>query len=444
MDGSTFFIIINSFRAENIIIEAMRLFVFSSLLIISLVTSVNLMAQGRMDTIYYDKDWVVVPHKAFAEYYRIAYYPPEPSQKKLLRDYYITGELRAEGGFVRLGETEDSTTIFDGQLIIYYKNGHKESERTFSNGKLDGKWIEYYDDGLISFTANWKNNLLDGLYTKFFENGHFVQYEFVDGSPKTPYYYYGNAKGQMMKINFEDNSPYWESPSRKDRKTIYRQGTPWQYYVANGLTIAMTVSETKDYGKWFQVDLIITNNSLFPITFDAENVNGYILTKDDVIKYLETWTCEEYMKRVSNRQAWEAAAVSFAEGMATADAGYSTTYSSSSNYYNGSSSRYGNASAYGSDGYGFGSYSGHSTYSGSSSTFSSQTTYDAAAAYQAKILSAQRVAEFSNAQWQEKQAKNAGYIKKNTINPGETVTGYVLIGRKRSKELWRANGQILG
>ena len=45
------------------------------------------------------------------------------------------------------------------------------------------------------------------------------------------------------------------------------------------------------------------------------------------------------------------------------------------------------------------------------------------------------MSDFSNAQWQERQAKNEGYIKKNTINPGETITGYVLIERKKSKEL---------
>ena len=141
------------------------------------------------------------------------------------------------------------------------------------------------------------------------------------------------------------------------------------------------------------------------------------------------------MKRVRNRQAWAAAAVGFAEGMATANAGYTTTTSSSSTYYNGSSSRYGNASAYGSGGYAYGTYSGNSTYSGSSNTYSRSTTYDAAAAYQTRVLSAQRMADFSNAQWQERQAKNAGYLKKNTINPGETITGYVLIERKKSKEL---------
>lgn len=436
MDGSTFFVITIPLRAENKRIEAMRRTIFSSLLIICLVASINLKAQGRIDTIYYDKDWVVVPHKAFAEYYRIAYYPSDSSQKKLLRDYYITGELQAEGGFIHLGENEDSTTVFDGLLINYYKNGQKESERTFSNGKMNGEWIEYNNDGLISFKANWKNNLLDGLYTKFFENGQFIQFEYVDGTPKTPYYYYGNAEGQMMKINFVDNSPYWESPSREDRKTIYRQGTPWQYYIANGLTVAMTVTEIKDYGRWFKVDLIVSNNSPVPITFDAENVSGTIMAYDNTLQEARTWTCEEYIKRVNNRQAWASVAVGLAEGMATANAGYTNTTTYSTTNYNGSSFGYGSVSAYGNGGYGYGSYSGHSSYSGYSNTYSRSTTYDAAAAYQARVLSAQRMSDFSNAQWQERQAKNAGYIKKNTINPEETITGYVLIERKRSKELY--------
>lgn len=413
----------------------MKKIVFSLVTIICLVTSISLNAQGRIDTIYYDRNWSVVPQKTFAEFYRIAYYPTDSTQKRLLRDYYITGELQAEGGFIHLGEIYDSTTIFDGQLITYYKNGSKESERTYKNGSLNGEWITYDENGLVSSKAIMKENQPNGIYTEFLENGYYIQFEYLNGTPKTPYYYYGNADGQLIKIKFEDNSPYWESPSRENRNVIYREGSPWQYYVANGLTMAMTVTEIKDYGKWFRVDLIISNNSPVPITFDADNVSGVITTKDNLIKELKTWSCSEYMKRVRNRQAWAAAAVGFAEGMATANAGYTTTTSSSSTYYNGSSSRYGNASAYGSGGYAYGTYSGNSTYSGSSSTYSRSTTYDAAAAYQTRVLSAQRMSDFRDAQWQERQAKNAGYIKKNTINPGETITGYVLIERKKSKEL---------
>lgn len=393
------------------------------LLLTSILIPAVLKAQYRIDTIYYDKNWMVVPHKSFADFYRIALYPTDPSAKKLLRDYYITGELQAEGGFISIGETAGSTTIFDGLQTCYYKNGNKASEVTYINGKLNGDHIEYAENGLVTFKATLKDNQLDGLYTRFYENGNYMQAEYINGTPKYPYYIYGNADGQMMKIKFDDNSPYWESPHRNDRKTIYRQGTTWQYYVANGLCIATTVTETKDYGKWFRVDLIITNDSPVPITFDAENVKGNIITQADTVRRLKTWTCSEYMKRINNRQTWAAVAMGLAEGMATANAGYTNTATYTSTYYNGNA-------------YNYGSYNGHSTYSGIANTYSYSTSYDAAAAYQARVLSAQRMADFSEAQWYEKQAKNEGYIKRNTINPGETITGYVLIERKPSKQLF--------
>lgn len=51
------------------------------LLLTSILIPAVLKAQYRIDTIYYDKNWMVVPHKSFANFYRIALYPTDPSAK---------------------------------------------------------------------------------------------------------------------------------------------------------------------------------------------------------------------------------------------------------------------------------------------------------------------------------------------------------------------------
>ena len=96
------------------------------------------------------------------------------------------------------------------------------------------------------------------------------------------------------------------------------------------------------------------------------------------------------------------------------NAGYSTSTTNKNSYYSG---------------YAYGSYQGNFSYNGSSYTNSTTTTYDATAAYQARVLSQQRMADFSKAQLNERTAKQMGYLKKNTIYPGETIQGYVHIQR---------------
>jgi hypothetical protein len=167
-----------------------------------------------------------------------------------------------------------------------------------------------------------------------------------------------------------------------------------------------------------------------PIEFDPEQVTAYSVDKKEKQSNLAVWSSERYMKKVKKAQTWAAIGVGLAEGLSTMNAGYSTSTTNSSAYYNGRSNSYGTASAYGSGGYATGSYSGNSSYSGSAHSSSTTTTYDATAAYQARVLSANRMADFSNAQWQERQAKDEGYLKKTTIYPGETITGYIHIERK--------------
>jgi hypothetical protein len=96
----------------------------------------------------------------------------------------------------------------------------------------------------------------------------------------------------------------------------------------------------------------------------------------------------------------------------------------------------GGGTGIGSGGYAYGSYSGNSYYRGSASSTSTTRTYDGAAAYQAQILAQQRMANFSESQWNVRNAKQAGYLKKHTIYPGETISGYVHIQRKNGKSVY--------
>mgnify|MGYP006976617080 CR=1 FL=1 len=214
----------------------------------------------------------------------------------------------------------------------------------------------------------------------------------------------------MTKFRIADNTPIWESPLITERKSDYKDGELWQFYNKNGVVIALTNTTIKDYGRWHRIDVVISNNTIIPIEFDpVVNISASSTDIEGFTTGLEVWSSDEYLKKVDRSQTWAAVLMGVAEGMSTANAGYST--STINSYYSGST--------YGSGGYG--SYSG---------TVTSYTrTYNAGAAYQAQVLSQKRMADFSNAMAEEREIKELGYLKRNTIYPGETISGYVHIKR---------------
>lgn len=385
----------------------------SVLVITCLMCVMNItLAQDRIDTLYYTKEWKYAPNKAFADFYRVAYYPADSLQTKLFRDYYMSGELQSSGNFIKIDSLDDANTIFDGECIKYFTNGKPEFIRNYQQGLLNGDFCVYKEYGLIKQAGKYSNGELSGLYTEFLDNGMYIQREYLNGQPVHDYYVVGDSDGNLTKFLIADNTPIWESPSIAERGLDYKDSTPWQFYNKNGVRIALTNSIVKDYGKWHRIDVVISNNNIVPIEFDpVVNISASSVDWDGNTSDLEVWSADKYIKKVNNSQTWTAVLIGVAEGMSTANAGHST--STTNSYYSG------NAYAYGSGGYG--NYSGTST--------SHTRTYDAGAAYQARVLSQQRMADFSNAMAEEQEIKKLGYLKRNTIYPGETISGYVHVKR---------------
>jgi hypothetical protein len=94
-----------------------------ALLSIGFSITIPTIAQSELDTLYYDKNWKGVENKIFATYYRVVPISSDSSSRKHFRDYYITGELQAEGGFIAVDKYDDSKSIFDGEMTSYYRSG---------------------------------------------------------------------------------------------------------------------------------------------------------------------------------------------------------------------------------------------------------------------------------------------------------------------------------
>ena len=146
-------------------------------------------------------------------------------------------------------------------------------------------------------------------------------------------------------------------------------------------------------------------------------------------------SADQFLQTVKSKQNATLILNGIAEGLAAANAGYSSSTTHTNTTYNGYSNSTGSAYAYGSGGYAYGTYNGNSNYHGSSSTTSTTVSYNAFAAYQAQIIASNRIASMEDAMWNERVRRQEGYLKRTTIYPGETVTGYINIRREKGESM---------
>ncbi|WP_293668283.1 hypothetical protein [uncultured Parabacteroides sp.] len=400
------------------------------------VFSVYSQESTDVDTVYFDKDWKGVSSPKFASYYRVIEKNSDLKAPKHYRDYFLTGELQSEGLCLTMDKNDDRNSVFDGEFTIYYKNGKVKEKGNRIRGISDGEYTVYYENGLIATHADFKKGKLNGILTQFSEDGSLCkQIEYVDDKPAHDYYILSNAQGYACKYRIRDDKMISESPDPSEMKSEYKNGTPWQYYVKNGLMLALSNSQVKDYGKYFRITIVIANNSLSPIDFYPSNIKSHARDKKGKYIGLTVYSVEDYMKKVNRKQNWAAALNGLAEGLAASNAGYSSSTTNSSTYSSGTANVSGNAMAAGSGGWAVGSYSGTGSYSGSSYTSSTTTSYDGAAAYQAQVISSNRIAAYENALMNDRMVKEEGYLKQTTINPGEVISGYIHIERKKGETM---------
>ena len=429
----------------------------------------------KVDTLYYDKDWKVVEIKQFASFIRYALYPKDINARKLVRDFYVTGEIQGEGGFLSIDPKDDSKSIWEGECVNYYKNNKKErvtffrngvmqgsqlmyfdngnmkAEKKFENGKCNGLQLEYFENGNKKGEMNYLNDIPNGICTDYKENGNVnrscniingkingiytqfydddiscQQVEMKDGEPTTPYYTYSNKNGASFKLKFSDNSIYLESPDISQKKTFLKDGTNWEYYSINGLFLAVSPLIQRDYGKYLTLNIVLSNNSPIPILISPESIIAFKTNKGTKNR-LETLSSDDYSKKINGTQMWSSFFNALGEGMAASNAGYSSSASTTNTAYANNSISTGVAAVVGTGGAAIGGYESNTTNFGVVSSNTNTASYNGTAAYQANMIANQRINDYNFSLNQERQVKEEGYLKANTINPGETISGYINI-----------------
>ncbi len=406
----------------------------------------------KVDTLYYDENWKGVQNVEFAAYRRVLSYSQDANYANKYKDYYISGELQGEGDFYSIDKYDDKNSVF-GKSKTYYKNGKLSGETTVVNGS--GDQTSYYENGLIHIKRSLKNNKLDGIYYEFGEDGSYcMQLAYANGEPITEYITISNNNGQVSRYWLKDQTPYLEQPTESERKTYPINGTIWDYYEKNGITLYATAVLQKNYGKYYTIHIRLANNSAQPIVIDPSQIEAICTYKKKEIP-MDVLLAEEFDKRVKRSQSVGMFFNALGEGLAAAGAGYSSSTTRTNSHYSGGSNTktsYSGGSAYGRAagvvgtngaavgvGVGASTYAGNvnssTHYSGSSSTTSTTTNYDGAAAYQAHLIASDRIASYNEQMAQTREVLNKGYLKITTIKPGEYISGEVRVKFKKADNL---------
>ena len=264
--------------------------------------------QSDFDTILYDGGWKVVDDVNFASYYRVISVKNDSGFiSRPFTDYYITGEKQSEGRIIDVGKYSDETTIFDGPVVAYYKNGQRYFKAFFKNGKYDGDYVEYGTDGNVHEKIHYREGLLDGeVYVYVGDGCHFIS-SMVNGQPENPYYTIKKKKGKDYRISYNGNTLNMWKPQVSGRKNVYRNGDMYMYYEIDSITYAICLSEEKQYGRWFMAQIVIINNSLNTIDVDETKFSARIVKTSYFSGNRDTSFCsalsyDNYLQRVKNQQ----------------------------------------------------------------------------------------------------------------------------------------------
>ena len=213
----------------------------------------------------------------------------------------------------------------------------------------------------------------------------------------------------------------------------YKDGQPIYFYKTKSSSVQAIMTAKKEYGKYYQVAFKIVNLSNKDIHFNPNNIKAEIYAGG--YRYdLKVLTSAEYMKKVSNRQAWAAAAVAYSESYNAQQAGYSST--STSSYSSGTANTdmtISSSNFY--DLYSDTEYDVNATTRYSGTTRSYSTTYNGQAAYAANQNAQRNINNYSNQLSSQRKALNDGYAKLNTIEHNTEYIGYVNIKYKKGDKL---------
>lgn len=106
------------------------------------------------DTLYYAADMQSVSNANQASYYRLLKTQGTGLAKEdVFQDFYMNGNLRAEGGYSFIDLNNDKHSVLNGEVTTYYANGKEKLHGRYVDGKRQGYFTLQLRDGSVAIVS---------------------------------------------------------------------------------------------------------------------------------------------------------------------------------------------------------------------------------------------------------------------------------------------------
>lgn len=213
-------------------------------------------------TRFYNEEGAIVNSKVYKDGELIGegVYDEKGYQQGKWKEYYVSGELKAEGEYI------DGRR--NGDWVFYHQNGKVEQKGKFLKGaKPSGKWLWFYESGNLLREETFLNGMEEGTMTEYNDSGRVItQGAYVDGEKEGAWKsedgdvreegsYKNGQKDGEWKIVFLNGKPAFEGK--------YIDGNPdgkHTYYFDNGKVREegnYAVGRKEDNWKYYNYDGVL-------------------------------------------------------------------------------------------------------------------------------------------------------------------------------------------
>lgn len=336
----------------------------------------------------------------------------------------------------------------ESSTMVYIKYIRKEGidwmnigEDTYA--KVGNSYKKYHLINSINLPINSQAEIHNMLFEHPNQEHHFAlefekipkgeTFDIIENEKKPNAFNFYGIKIDTTKVNEMVNLDKLveDYPINKEMGKFMKDNNVIQYIKSNGIILTIYCQWEDLYGKYYVANVDLQNFSGKSILFSLNNVKAegmqYQKNKPTKMFPLEILSQEDYDKKVSRKQSWSNFWVALGEGMAAANAGYS----SSTTTYNENSNISGYASVYGlygnTYGYAYAYGNAYTTSYGKSHTVS----YNGAAAYAAQQQANANYQQYVQNQYQIREQLNEGYVKTNTIRDKTEYSGHFKLKYKK-------------
>jgi len=172
--------------------------------------------------VYYDNNWVEIPNKAEAVFYRKAY--QEGKNVWTVHDYYISNKIQMTGAY-----NSKKFTKKNGHFAYYAENGNKTSEGNYVDDKLMGPWNYWFETGEKKSAGEYSDNAKWGVWNYWYANGQLQSKETFKKAGNGSFEGYHENGVMSVKGNTVNDLPegiwmYWNSDGRKILEGNFNHG----------------------------------------------------------------------------------------------------------------------------------------------------------------------------------------------------------------------------